>query len=120
MIKIINGKYDINYFDNMTIDQLKIYLKKFSSHDEFLKKEKLFFVPKEVFNNWLFTIHFMDVDVDKFKAPYNFFSSSITIENIKYDYPIVKNLMKNYQFYFEHEYFRILKEFKELVIKFNN
>jgi hypothetical protein len=113
-------KFDPNYFDKMSFIELKTYLKKFSSYEDFLKREKIPFVPRATFDNWLYTVHFMDIDINKMQqSSYNFFKSSITIEKIKYEYGIVKVLMNNYQSYKEAEYSRIINEFKQLAIRFN-
>lgn len=120
MIEIVDGKYDFKYLDNMSILELKAYFKSFSSYEDFLKKEKLYFISPEKFNNWLYTIHYMDVDISTI-ASYKFLKSTgITIEKVKYDYDTIKILMKNYQSYQKDEYSRILNEFRAIVLQFNS
>jgi hypothetical protein len=123
MIKIVDGQYDLNYFDNMSISQLKTYFKQFSSYEDFLKTDKIYFVPPVKFNNWLYTVRFMDFDISKIpKMPSSKFfnSAGITIDKIKYDNETIKVLVQNYQSYQNAEYLRILKEFREIVSNYND
>ena len=123
MIKIVDGQYDFNYFCNMSISELKSYFKQFSSYEDFLITEKIHFVPPSKFMNWLYTVRFMDFDITKIpKIPYSKFfnSTGITIDKVKYDNETIKALIQNYQSYQNSEYLRILNEFREIVIEFNN
>lgn len=120
MIEIVNGKYDLKYLDNMSISELKTYFKNFSSYEDFLKKEELYFIPPEKFNNWLYTIRFMDFDLLKIPF-YNLFKQTgMIVEKIKYDHETIKVWIDNYKSYHTNEYSRILNEFRELVLAHNN
>jgi len=120
MIEIVAGKYDLKYFENMTISELKTYFKNFSSYEDFLKKEEMHFIPPEKFNNWLYTIHFMDFDLLKIPF-YNLFKQTgIVVDKIKYDHETMKVLIDNYKYYQKDEYSRILNEFRQIVLTYNN
>lgn len=120
MITIIDEKYDLNYFDNMSFNEFKNYIKSFKTYEDFLKKEKIPYIPEQIFNNWYYTLCFMDIDTINMKsAIHRFFKTSITFDGIKYNEDTMKELVKNYQRYKEDEYRRIYKEFKNLTIEFN-
>ena len=102
MIKILDGKYDKDYFNNMIHSEINTYFKNFKSYEDFLKKEKIPFITEEIFNNWYYTISFMDVDTPNIKSlVHRFFTTSLTFDGIKYSESNIKELIKNYQKYKE-------------------
>jgi hypothetical protein len=121
MINITNDNYDEKYFDNMTHADFNIFIKSFKSYEDFLKKEKIPYIPEKIFNNWKNTIYFMDINIDNVKYfIHKFISSSINIDGNKYKEDDIKELIKNYQNYKTEEYNRIYKEFRDLTIDFNS
>jgi hypothetical protein len=121
MIKIINNNYDEKYFENMSFQEFNSFMKSFKSYEDFLKKEKIPYIPEKTFSNWRNTIHFMDVNIDNVKYfIHKFISSSINIDGNKYKEDDIKELVKNYQNYKTEEYNRIYKEFKDLTVNFNS
>lgn len=122
MIKITNGKYDENYFNSMIQFELKKYFKSFSSYEDFIKKEKIPFIKKDYFDNWYYTFHSLDIDVDTLQQStfHKIMKNLIKIDGINYKYENVKELIKNYQRYRTEEYNRICTEFKILAIEYNN
>jgi hypothetical protein len=121
MINILDGKYDKDYFNNMTHGEINKYFKNFKSYEDFLRKEKMPFITEEIFNNWYYTICLMDVDTPNIKSlVHRFITTSLTFDGIKYSEGTIKELIKNYQKYKDLEYERIYKEFELLITNFNN
>jgi len=119
MITIIEGKYDIDYFLKMSFDEFNHYIKSFKSYDDFLKKEKIPYISENIFNNWYYTICFMDIDITITKnLIHRFIKMSLTFDRIKYSEDTVKDLIKNYQKYKVDEYTRIYDEFANLTLTY--
>jgi len=119
MIEIINGKFDSKYFEKMSFNQFKNYMLDFSSYEDFLKKEKIPFIPKDTFENWYYTISFMDINPSNIKSIiHRFITTSVTIDGVKYKEGTIKEIIKNYQKYKENEYLRIYEEFRNLANNF--
>ena len=105
----------------MSFQEFNSFMKSFKSYEDFLKKEKIPYIPEKTFSNWRNTIHFMDVNIDNVKYfIHKFISSSINIDGNKYKEDDIKELVKNYQNYKTEEYNRIYKEFKDLTVNFNS
>lgn len=119
MIEIVNGKFDSKYFEKMSFKEFKNYILCFSSYEDFLKKERIPFIPKETFENWYYTVSFMDINPLNIKSIiHRFIPASITIDGVKYKESTIKELIKNYQKYKDNEYLRIYEEFEKLANNF--
>lgn len=109
------NNFDKDYFNKMSFEELKIYFKIYPTYEQFILKEKFPFITKEKYNEWLYTVHFMSLEVDNISLKINkFFGTYITLEGMKYNHDNIKVLMKNFQKYKEDEIKNIGKEFEEL------
>jgi|688.fasta_scaffold1440860_1 hypothetical protein len=121
MISISDNNYDEKYFEKMSFDELNNFIKSFKTYEDFLKKEKIPYIPEKTFSNWKNTIYFMDINIDNVKYfIHKYISSSINLEGNKYTENDIKEIIKNYQNYKTEEYNRIYKEFKDLTADFNS